>query len=42
MSKKLEAGILGSVENNFEELRAIKNTSTTTRKWAVKPWPLPL
>ena len=24
MSKKLEAGILGSVENNFEELRAIK------------------
>ena len=24
MSTKLEAGILGSVENNFEELRAIK------------------
>ncbi len=24
MSKKLEAGILSSVENNFEELRAIK------------------
>ena len=24
MSKKLEASILGSVENNFEELRAIK------------------